>query len=310
VGGVLIGFGVIAFVILVGFLLAKTGVLSGEGGLALNRTSFFAATPALLFTILVEADLGVVFSPVILVAGIAMAVVGAIYVVVARTWFTRDGGRLVIGAFSAGYVNINNIGLPVAIYVIGDAEYVAPIMLLQLLVFAPTLLGLLDYFERGRLSLRAILTQPFRNPILIASVLGVLCAVLRVPIPAEVLAPLEILGGAAVPLILLAFGASLGTTRPLQRGTGRREVVFAAALKAIGTPAIAFVIAHFVLRLPAELVYVSTILAALPTAQNMFQYAVRYNQGVVLARDVVLLTTFAAMPVMLVIAALRVAMGA
>ena len=43
------------------------------------------------------------------------------------------------------------------------------------------------------------------------------------------------------------------------------------------------------------------LLAALPTAQNVFNYADRYETDVVLARDVVLLTTLVSLPVLLLL---------
>jgi predicted permease len=43
------------------------------------------------------------------------------------------------------------------------------------------------------------------------------------------------------------------------------------------------------------------VLAALPTAQNVFNYADRYGTDVVLARDAVLVTTLASLPVLLVL---------
>ena len=56
------------------------------------------------------------------------------------------------------------------------------------------------------------------------------------------------------------------------------------------------------LGLSDELVYACTIMGALPTAQNMYQYALRYQTGTVVARDVILLTTISSLPVMLLIA--------
>ena len=42
---------------------------------------------------------------------------------------------------------------------------------------------------------------------------------------------------------------------------------------------------------------VVVVLASLPSAQNVFNYAQRYGVGEVLARDVVFLTTFGCIPV-------------
>ncbi|WP_413318131.1 AEC family transporter [Agrococcus sp. 1P02AA] len=301
-GGVLIGFAIIGFVILVGWLLARFGIVSQEGRLVLNRTSFFAASPALLFTVLAEADVGLLFSGVLAVALMAFVAVALVYAVVARVWFTKDPSRIALGATASGYSNVNNIGLPVAIYVIGDAGFVGPMLLLQLLLIAPLLLATLDILTAGRASLIGIVTQPLRNPMLVGAMLGAVVAALDIQLPAPVLAPLEILGGAAVPLMLLAFGISLGGDRPLQPGSGRREVALAVVLKNIAMPVAAFLLAKLVFGMDEQLVYACTVMAALPSAQNMYQYALRYDRATVITRDIVLLTTIASLPVMLLIA--------
>jgi len=46
------------------------------------------------------------------------------------------------------------------------------------------------------------------------------------------------------------------------------------------------------------------VLAALPTAQNVFNYAQRYDSGVTLARDTVLITTALSIVALVIIAAL------
>ncbi len=50
--------------------------------------------------------------------------------------------------------------------------------------------------------------------------------------------------------------------------------------------------------------FVLTTLGALPAAQNVFNYAQRYQAAVPVARDVVLVSTIGAVPVLVVIAAL------
>lgn len=301
-GGVLIGFAIIGFVILVGWVLARLKVVDQDGRLVLNRTAFFAASPALLFTVLSQADVGLLFSSVLAVALLAFVAVALVYAVVARVWLTKDPSRIALAAAASGYANVNNIGLPVAIYVIGDAGFIGPMLLLQLLVIAPLLLAALDILTAGRASLVGILTQPLRNPMLIASALGAAVAALGIELPEPVLAPLEILGGAAVPLMLLAFGISLSGERPLQPGSGRREVWLAVALKAVAMPAIAYLLARFAFGLDEQLVYACTVMAALPTAQNVYQYALRYDRATVITRDIVLVTTLLSLPVMLLIA--------
>ncbi|MGL1604118.1 hypothetical protein ACSTI6_23560, partial [Vibrio parahaemolyticus] len=71
----------------------------------------------------------------------------------------RRTAESVIGALSAGQVNSNNIGIPISLYMLGDAAYSAPVILFQLLVLMPIALGILDAATSGSRSPRRILTQ-------------------------------------------------------------------------------------------------------------------------------------------------------
>ncbi|HZK59085.1 MAG TPA: AEC family transporter [Cryobacterium sp.] len=303
-GGVLIGFAIIGFVILVGYVIERAGIAGPEGGRVLNRVAFFVATPALLFTVLVHADVRVFFSPFLatVLASVACGVV--LYVAVSLAFFRTPLAETTLGAAASTYVNANNIGLPVAIYVLGSAQYVAPVLLLQLLVLAPLTLTILDGSTRGHVSFRSIVTQPLRNPMIIASVVAVLIAVLGITVPAPVLAPLDILGGAAIPMVLLAFGMSLHGQRLLKAGSGRKRVAVASAIKVAAMPLIAYLVGRFVFGLAGPELFAVVTVSALPTAQNIYNFSARYNRGTVVARDTVLVTTIASIPALLVIAAL------
>jgi malonate transporter len=303
-GGVLVGFSIIGFVILVGYIVELLGIVGVGAGLTLNRVAFFVAAPALLFTVLSQADVAVLFSTFLLTTLCSVAVGATLYLVIARAFFHTPVAETVLGAASSSYVNANNIGLPVALYVLGSARYVAPVLLLQLLVLAPLILGLLDVSTRGRLSVRALLTQPLRNPMILASVAGALVAATGIVVPAAVMAPLELLGGAAIPMMLLAFGMSLHGERLFKAGSGRKRVAVASVIKVVVLPVVAYLFGRFVFGLDAAELFAVVAIAALPTAQNIFNFAARYDRGVVVARDTVLVTTMASVPVLLVIAAL------
>lgn len=303
-GGVLIGFGIIAVVVLAGYLVGRSGIAGPSAGFVLNRIAFFVASPALLFSTLARADPRVVFSVQLLIALISAAGTFALYLALSRIFFRRPAGATVIGVLSAGFVNANNIGLPVAAYVLGSVSYVAPVLLLQLLVIAPIALTILDVTTRGAVSVRAILLQPFRNPMIVASLLGVTVSATGIRLPPPVLQPFELVGGAAVPLVLLAFGISLHGARPMQARHERVEVITAVALKAIVMPALAYVVARYGFGLTSHALFAAVTLAALPTAQNVFNFAARYRVSESSARDVVLLTMVFSVPVLVGIAAL------
>lgn len=306
--GVVTGFAIIFTVVGAGFALGRAGVFGGDGGrLVLNRVAFHAATPALLFTVVAESDQEELFSPVILVSLLAAVVTALIYAGVSAVFFRRDLATTTMGAAAASYVNSNNIGLPVGIYVLGTGAYVAPVIVLQVVLFTPLILALITAEDhRGASRARRIghsLREALATPLVLGSIAGLVVCLAGWEIPQPVMAPLELLGGASIPLILMSFGASLTEQKMLDSPADRPAALVATAMKLVLMPAVALVLS-LALGLSGTQLYAALILAALPTAQNVYNYAATYRKGEIVARDTVFLSTFLALPVMLGIAAL------
>ncbi|MEU0743441.1 AEC family transporter [Streptomyces sp. NPDC006134] len=303
--GVLTGFAVIAVVIGVGYVLGRGGRLGEQGSEVLTRLAFHVASPALLFTTLARADLSVVFSARLLVTALSTAAVMGVFIAVGavRRWGV---GRTTIGALCSGYVNAGNLGIPIAVYVLGDASLVAPVLLFQLVALAPVALTVLDLAGgggKGGPLWRRLLT-PVRNPIAAGALAGVAVAASGLRVPSPVMDPLELIGDMSVPAVLLAFGISLcGSAMPL-RGADREPVLLAVVLKSVGQPAVAWALAAGVFGLRGAQLLDVVVTSALPTAQNMFTYASAYRVGERLARDAVLVSTVVAVPVLVGVAAM------
>ena len=302
--GVLTGFGIIGFVIAVGYAVGRIGVGGPQAGYVLNRIAFFVTNPALLFTVLAREDIRTVVSGVGLAANLAAVATGLVFLVLSRLFFRRAAARTTIGVLASSYSNFNNIGIPVAVYVLGSAAYVAPVMLVQLIIFAPVALTVLDVTSRGRASLRDILLNPVRNPMIIASAAGVVVAALGWKLPGPVDSALTLLGGAAVPVVLMAFGMSLHGSGPLRAAGARAEVIVATALKVILMPIVGWAVARFGFHVTGHALFVTVVLCALPAAQNVYNFAARYERGEIVARDAVLLSTILSVPVVFVVALL------
>lgn len=302
--GILTGFAVIGLAIVVGYVTGRTGILGPHARPVLAKLTFNVLAPFLLFSVLATADVGALFSALLPVSAIAAVAVMAVFALVSLLVWRRSPERTVIGALASGYVNGNNFGIPIAVYMLGDAAYSAPVILLQLLVFAPVALGVLDARTRGRASLGGILRSTFTNPIIVGSLAGLLVALSGIRLPPLVLDPIELIGHAAVPVMLISYGMSLTGQRLLEPGTGRRDVLLATALKLLVMPAAAYLLGRYAFGLDAHALYAVTVLAALPTAQNVFNYAQRYDTAEIVARDTVFLTTIGSAPVLVVLALL------
>ncbi|MFF5977636.1 AEC family transporter [Streptomyces olindensis] len=302
--GVLSGFAVIAVVIGVGYLIGRRGYLGDGGREVLTKLAFHVASPALLFTTLARADLSVIFSDRLLVTAMSTAVAAGVFVAVgaARGWGV---GRTTIGALCSSYVNSGNLGIPIAVYVLGDASLVAPVLLFQLVGVTPVALTVLDLAQGGeKRPLWQRLLTPLRNPIALGSLAGVAASASGLDVPGPLMDPLTLIGNMSVPAVLLAFGISLrGSTLPL-RGAERAPVLLAVALKSFAQPLAAWALATGVFGLHGALLLDVVVTSALPAAQNLFTYASSYRVGEVLAREAILLSTVLAVPVLVVVAAL------
>lgn len=302
--GVLEGFSIIWVVILVGYLVGRTGVLGDQGRHVLSRVTFFVASPALLFTTLAESDPVSVLGPLLWVAALSAALTAVIYYLATVRTLKRPASESIIAAMSASTVNSANLGLPIALYVLGDMSYAAPIILFQLALYQPINLALLDATtSRHRTTPIAMLMATAKNPMIIGSLLGLVVALTGIELPSMVLEPIDLIAGASIPAMLMAFGISLVGSKPLEKKSGRRaDVLIAAAAKLILHPVLAWVLAYWVFNLRGELLVASVIMAGLPTAQNIFVTAMRYDHGVVIAKDTVLVTTICAIPLMMLLA--------
>ncbi|MFJ3791130.1 AEC family transporter [Kitasatospora sp. NPDC090091] len=190
----------------IGYLVGRSGLLGPQAEAVLSRFVFHVAMPAALFLMIGRTPLDQFANPSMLAfaAGTALAVgIGAL---VAHRFFGRPPAERAIGGMAAGYVNSANLGIPVAMQILGDASFAAPVVLFQTLLVTPAVLTVLDTGRAGR---RAALTLPLRNPILLAAALGAAVSAGGWHLPAELNRSCELLGGAGVPTALVALGMSL-----------------------------------------------------------------------------------------------------
>ncbi|WP_454112428.1 AEC family transporter [Microbacterium aurum] len=300
----LTGFVVVGVAIALGWILGRIDLLGPHARHVLSRLTFFVLSPFLLFVVLAQADVHTLFSALLPVSAIAAVAVFIVYAVVARFVWRRGVAETLIGTLSAGQVNSNNIGIPLSLYLLGSAAYPAPVILLQLLVFTPVTMAIFEAVTSGQRRAIPILRRTVTNPIVVGSVLGVLVSLSGIRLPPIALDPLQLIADACVPVLLISYGISLHGQRILGPSGRRRDILLASALKLAAMPLVAWVVAAFVFHLSPHDVLIVTVLAALPTAQNVFNYAQRFDVGETIARDTVFLTTVGCVPVLLLIVTL------
>lgn len=281
-----------------GYVARRLGLLTGGAAAALGWLVFHVAIPAALFRTLASTPLaGFDLRPLAAFAVSTVLVIGAGWYGSVRLFGRKPGERAIWG-MAAGYVNSANLGIPVAMRVLGSISFLVEVVLLQVLLVGPVILIALDRHAdgEGQARLLRIVTLPVRNPVILACALGVSCSAASVQLPAAAQGPLRIVSAAAVPMALVALGASLHRRKvPAGEGpepaTDRRELAVITVLKLAAQPVIAYVVSAWLLGLPRPEVVAVVICAGLPTAQNAFIFAQQYRVAEALASRAVLVTT-------------------
>ncbi|MFJ9522484.1 AEC family transporter [Kitasatospora sp. NPDC101801] len=285
----------------VGYLAGRTGLLGEQAEAVLGRFVFHVAMPAALFTMLAGAPLGSFANPSLPAFAAGTLVASLLGWAAARWLFDRSPADRAISSMAAGYVNSANLGIPVAVQVLGDASFIGPVLLFQVLLVTPVILTALDLGTGGggagagpRRRLSRLLGMPLRNPVILASALGAGCSALGWQLPTALAHSCSLLGGAGVPTALITLGLSLHG-RPATTGSSRRaEVGVVVLTKNLIQPLVALAVGGL-LELNDRQLLAVVLCSALPTAQNVFVFAREHGLSTVLPRNAVLWSTLLSM---------------
>lgn len=289
---------------------AALGASSADVEAILGRFVFRVAMPASLFGMLAGSDLHALANTSIVAFGVSSLAACGLGLVLGTRLFGRDVSDGALVGMASGYVNSANLGIPVAVQVLGNAAFLSTVILFNTVLVTPivlTLMGLSGGPALGmRHRIRGIVLLPVRNPIIIASAFGALVSATHFHIPKDVSSALSLLGGAAVPIALITLGMSLHAGKSVEAdlrreksGRSRKSVLtetgISIVLKTALQPFLAYLLARYALGLPAHDVLAVTLCAALPTAQNVFIYASEYALDIVFARNAVICSTIVSM---------------
>ncbi len=304
----LTGYFTIGVLVAVGALMGHLGVLTSAHQRMMSRLAMVVASPALMFMLMSRADLSHVFARSAVVSVLAIVSAGLLYLLVSWPLFRHDLAGRTLGTLLSCYSNAGNLGLPVAAYALGDVTWIAPILIVQMTIMQPLGLAILDA-ERARASgdpVRplGLVTLPLRNPLTVGTLLGLAANLLHVEVPTLLAQPTTMLGNAAVPIMLLAFGLSLRLDPRPRYGPQTPESLVVVALKVLVQPLAAYLLARFAFHLDPVAVRAVTTVAALPCAQNLYVISMRYEVRELFVRDTIFTATATSAVVILALATL------
>lgn len=273
-----------------GYGVAKSRLVNPSAGNGLSEFVFVLAIPALLFrTVAGSAFPPVNPVPYWLAYFVALAAVWFLAALFARR-MGREGMETAIIGFSAGQSNTVMVGLPLILGSLGERGAV-PVVLLLVVHLPVTMTVATLLIARDGAGSGAgwrLLRSLFAHPILISIAAGLAWRMTGWPIPQVFASFLKYLGDTAAPCALVAMGMSM--TRVSLAGH-RRLIGIISLLKLMVHPALVYLLAVHVLRLPPVFAAAAVLFASCPTGINAFLLAERYRAGETIASGAIALST-------------------
>jgi len=261
----------------------------------LNTFIVYIALPALFFKLLSKTPVEELASWGFILTNIGVTFTIFVFAfVLGLIASKRQIGDATMQGLAAAYGNIGYMGPALAILAFGEkaAVPVALIFCFENVVHfanAPALMALAGERKGGVVSvavgvIRSIIFHPF----IIATVIGVLAAIFGVIPPAPVESLIAYLAQAAAPCALFAMGVTLAL-RPLNRVP--LELGYLVPIKLIIHPVLMYLALSYAGSFDPIWVFTAVLMAALPTATNVFVIAQQYGVWVERVSATILVTT-------------------
>lgn len=200
----------IFMIMAIGYVLKQVKVLSDTSVTEMNKAVFKVFLPLLLFNNVYTSDVSGTFRPILVFFAAGAVLVQFVLSLIIALVSEKDNSRrgvMVQGMFRSNFVIF---GLPVTQALFGDEAAAMASLLIAVVVPMYNVLAVIDLtvFGGAQFNLKKILKGIVTNPLIIASVLGLVFLGFKIPIPSPVHTIIKDLAKIATPLAFVLLGAS------------------------------------------------------------------------------------------------------
>lgn len=252
-----------------GFILGRTQNIDPR---PLGRAAFYLFSPAFVFTLLANSrisplELGQISLTMTLFAS-SMLVIAFIVANLRRSQPVQRAG-LVLSAICP---NNGNFGLPLIAFAFGDEVVARAAIIMITMVLWDNIAGVFVASSSSR-SIRAAAAQVMHVPAVYAALAGLAVNFLQLTPPTEILRPIELLGEAAVPTMLVVLGLQLARMTHIEN---INLVSIGVGLRLVLSPLVAFGLVLLLgLQAPASTAVIMQ--ASMPVAVMTIVYSTEFG---------------------------------
>lgn len=278
-------------IIAMGFGVKRLGWIGPEDVRRFNKVCFYTFMPVMLFYNIYTSDFShaVRLPYALFVVGMALAMILLAFLITLAAEKTPERrGIMIQAAFRSNFVLL---GLPIAEELLPGANFGITALMIAIVVPIYNMMSVvvLEYFRGGKPKLGEVLLAVIRNPLIIASIVGLLMKALHITLPDVLVSFTGKMNSAATPLILLLLGASF-EVRQLSRY--KKQLLVCVGLRLLVFPGAILALAAAIGLRGIEFVTLLAMTAA-PTAVNSFNMAQQLGGDSQLAGSAVVVSTAA-----------------
>lgn len=288
--------------IVMGFVFRRWQFPSDDFWVAADRLTYFVLLPALIIQKLAVAEFAAAaISQLFLVLCGSVILIG-VFALLAGTWLKTNPASLT--SVFQGSIRPNTYVILAAASALygpeGLALAVIPLAGVIPLVNVLCILSFAYYVPKGKRSFGGLLESIFKNPLVIACIIGIFLNVTRIGLPFFTFDLFGILSSAALPMGLISVGTGL---RPLGKKHTLGPIILASFCKLVLMPVAAFFALQF-LGVSGLSLAVGTLFCSVPCAVSAYILAGHLNGDQPLMASIITIETlvaFITMPALLVL---------
>lgn len=192
-----------------GYLARSLGAIKREDVPKLNKLAFRYFMPLMLFSSIYSSDISTAVQPKLLIFA-AVCVLCAYFLSLGFVLLTEKDdakrGVKIQGLYRSNFVII---GIPLAQQLVQDADIAPVVLMIAVVVPMFNILAVitLEIFNGSRPSLKTLLTEIAKNPLIQGTVAGLAFLLLKIRLPVGIETAVQQIGAATNPLLLFLLGA-------------------------------------------------------------------------------------------------------
>ncbi|CAM4065693.1 AEC family transporter [Acinetobacter pragensis] len=273
----------ICLIVLLGYWAIRNGFIEAGHLQALSQFVMKVSLPAFLVQALASKNLAEIWHPGYFIGyGGGSLLLFLLTLLLCRKVFNEPLTRASVLAMGASMSNTGFIGTAILTLLLGShsAVYLSLTLIIENLLILSLMLLLAERGQHLNLPqqgavFKILLKRLMQNPVILAILIGISCVLMQLKLPEFLVQVLEMLGKTASPLALFVIGGSLVG---MKLSTVNVQSAVLVGLKVIVMPLLIFSLL-WLMDVSREMMFVGTLLAALPMPIAFGIFAQHYGLG-------------------------------